>query len=77
MASNPQAPMRDYSVVGPVVLGALIIALVALLAFAVLRPGPSRSDSEASAAMLKQMDAAQARNDSTRAAAENERQKLL
>ena len=77
MASNPHAPRRDYSVLGPAVLGALVLALLALLAFAVLRPGPSQGESEATAKMMSEMDAAQARNESTRAAAERERQKLL
>jgi len=77
MASNPQAPSRDYSIIGPAVLGALVVALLALLAFAVLRPRSSQADAEASAAMLSEMDVAQARNEGTRAAAERERQKLL
>jgi predicted nucleotidyltransferase len=58
-------------------IGALVDALLALLAFAVLRPRSSQAYTEASAAMLTEMDAAQARNENTRAAAERERQKLL
>ena len=77
MGRDYSAPRKDFTIAGYIGMAVGIALLVALLAYATLRPAISPSDREASAALVAQMDAAEARSDQRLAAAETERRRGL
>lgn len=76
MASRPTS-RRDFSILGPVIAGLLGLILAALLLYGFLGNRATAADEVETAAMVRQMDQAQARADAARAKAEVERQGLL